>query len=84
MSLDFTAENLAVLIVVNPCISHIHRTTTVSLDYQESDPEEIFTKVQQKYKSALHDYWRIAALDFDKQNDLYINDAWKVTFNEIK
>ena len=48
----------------------------MSLDYQESDPEEIFTKVQQKYKSALHDYWRIAALDFDKQNDLYINDAW--------
>ena len=45
------------------------------LDFQESDAEEIFTKVQQKYKTALTDYWRIAALDFDKENDLYINDV---------
>ena len=75
MLLDFTAENLAVLLIVVKPRFVTHRATTVSLDYQESDPEEIFTKVQQKYKSALHDYWRIAALDFDKQNDLFINDA---------
>jgi len=73
--LDFTAENLAVLLIVVKPRFVTQRATTVSLDYQESDPEEIFTKVQQKYKSALHDYWRIAALDFDKQNDLFINDA---------
>ena len=40
----------------------------------EIDSEEIFFQVQAKYNNALHDYWRLAAVDFEKSNDLYIND----------
>jgi len=42
----------------------------------DSDPEEIFSQVQRKYKTALSDYWRIAAVEnhFEKQNQLFIQD----------
>lgn len=41
---------------------------------QDIDSEEIFSQVQAKYNNALHDYWRLAAVDFEKSNDLFIND----------
>ena len=41
----------------------------------DSDPEEIFSQVQRKYKTALSDYWRIAAVEnFESQNQLFIEN----------